>query len=67
MCREQIKWANSVIQKLKNRPHYITFKEIEAETGVSRQYLRRLSSGEVTEPSVYKLDAISKYFEERDH
>ncbi len=58
---------NSILYKeamatLKERPHNITYADIEHRTGLKASWIRAFASGVIKKPSSHKLETLLSFF-----
>lgn len=50
-----------VLKKLTNRPHPLTLRQIEKDTGLNRMWLSLFARGKIDDPSYTKIVTLDSY------
>ena len=56
---------DEVIDRLNNRPVWLTFVEIEAKTGVPESWLKELAKGTIADPGVCRVQTVKAFLDSR--
>lgn len=57
--------ADTAIQRLKNRPVWLTLSQIGKETGIPKAWLSYLQSRKSKNPQVTRLETLISYLDEK--
>jgi hypothetical protein len=55
----------TTLDKLKNRPAWLTLALIERETGISQYWLSMLNRGKVPNPGIKNIEILANHLNER--
>ncbi len=59
-------WRAGIIDMLRNRPGYVTMKEISDDIGVSIDWLKKLAIGNIADPGIVKMQKLYKHLAKRN-
>jgi len=58
-------WLVNALKLLKERPHNLTYAKIASETDITESWLRAFVGGGICNPSVNKIETLTKYLERK--
>lgn len=56
---------DEVIERLKNRPLWLSFKDIEENTGIPVSWLKALATDRIADPGVCRIQTVKAYLDSR--